>query len=236
MRGVFAITMLVAIAIAPLGLEGQMRGARPSASRPMGGFHGSFGGRAGPVGRPAFGGFAGPTAFHHPTGFNGFVGFHNGFFFPHQFHHRFPFIQPWIIYYPYYPIYSSPYYGGFYGGSYYQASDEQPATSGNVDYQLGAEIGSLKEEVARLRDEITAREQARPPAPQTRSYVEEEKPPTTTLVFRDGHRSEIQNYAIVGQTLWVFTEARAKKIPISELNIEATKNVNAARGVEVRFP
>jgi len=30
--------------------------------------------------------------------------------------------------------------------------------------------------------------------------IEENTP--TILVFRDGHRSEVRNYAIVGKTLW----------------------------------
>ena len=55
------------------------------------------------------------------------------------------------------------------------------------------------------------------------------------LVFRDGHRNQIQNYAVVGQTLWVFTEQRAQKIPISDLDLEATKKMNADRSVEFRL-
>jgi len=64
----------------------------------------------------------------------------------------------------------------------------------------------------------------------------EENVPSTILVFRDGHRSEVRNYAIVGQTLWVFTQQRARKIPVSDLDVEATKKVNAGRGVEVPLP
>jgi hypothetical protein len=37
------------------------------------------------------------------------------------------------------------------------------------------------------------------------------------LMFRDGHRSEVQNYGIVGLTLWVFTERHAKKYPVGDL-------------------
>jgi hypothetical protein len=64
--------------------------------------------------------------------------------------------------------------------------------------------------------------------------VEENAP--TILVFRDGHRSETRNYAIVGKTLWMFTELRARKIPMSDLDVEATRKVNGDRGVEVPLP
>ncbi len=58
----------------------------------------------------------------------------------------------------------------------------------------------------------------------------------TTLVFRDGHRETVQNYAIVGKTLWVFNETRAKKVPLSELDLSATKRDNEDRGVEFNIP
>jgi len=62
------------------------------------------------------------------------------------------------------------------------------------------------------------------------------KHPARFWVFRDGRRSEVRNYAIVGRTLWVFTEQQARKIPVSDLDVEATKKVNAGRGVEVPLP
>ena len=55
------------------------------------------------------------------------------------------------------------------------------------------------------------------------------------MVFRDGQRSEVQNFAVVGQTLWVFTVQGAQKIRISDLDVEATKEVNADRGIDFRL-
>jgi hypothetical protein len=37
----------------------------------------------------------------------------------------------------------------------------------------------------------------------------------------------------LGQTVWVFTEQRAWKIPISDLDLEATKKANANRDIEI---
>lgn len=72
-----------------------------------------------------------------------------------------------------------------------------------------------------------------PPGPREESS---EAMPATVLVFRDQHRQEIQNYAIVGQTLWTFAPQRTQKIPLSELDIPATQKANDERGVDFRLP
>jgi hypothetical protein len=130
-----------------------------------------------------------------------------------------------------YPVYTGPYDSE----PYYQVAGQTSATVADRESGLFSEIDRLRDEVRRLREGQVSREQARPAAVQPQPSVEE-KTPTTILVFRDGRRSEIQNYAIVGQTLWVFTERRAHKMPIADLDVEATKNVNDARGVEFRLP
>ncbi|HET9405919.1 MAG TPA: hypothetical protein VFO39_01650 [Candidatus Sulfotelmatobacter sp.] len=58
----------------------------------------------------------------------------------------------------------------------------------------------------------------------------------TVLVFRDQHQLEVQNYAIVGQTVWAFTPQRTQKIPLSNLDIPATTKANEDRGVDFRVP
>ena len=53
--------------------------------------------------------------------------------------------------------------------------------------------------------------------------------------FATGNR-KVQNYAIVGNTLWVFNERRTRKILLSELNVPATQKVNEERGIEFSVP
>ncbi len=61
--------------------------------------------------------------------------------------------------------------------------------------------------------------------------------PPTTLVFRDGKRMETQNYAIVGNTLWLMADnGHMQKVPLSELDREATLKSNEDRGVEFTVP
>lgn len=65
---------------------------------------------------------------------------------------------------------------------------------------------------------------------------EQTSDPSTVLVFRDQRHREIQNYAIVGSTLWNFTPQRTEKIPIAELDVPATIKANDERGVDFKLP
>lgn len=60
--------------------------------------------------------------------------------------------------------------------------------------------------------------------------------PTTILVFRDQHKQEVQNYAIVGQMLWTFAPQHTQKIPLTDLDIPATTKANDERGITFRVP
>ncbi len=77
----------------------------------------------------------------------------------------------------------------------------------------------------------------RPRDPQPREQARSEAAePATVLVFRDQRKQEVQNYAIVGQTLWSFSGPRTQKIPISDLDLAATAKANDARGVDFKVP
>jgi hypothetical protein len=60
--------------------------------------------------------------------------------------------------------------------------------------------------------------------------------PSTVIVFRDGHQVEVQNYAIVGDTLFDLTENRSHKILLVDLDLAATRKTNDERGVEFQVP
>jgi hypothetical protein len=60
--------------------------------------------------------------------------------------------------------------------------------------------------------------------------------PDTMLVFRDQHKQEVHNYAIIGQTLWNFAPQHTEKIPLSDLDLPATTKANEDRGVTFRIP
>ncbi len=66
--------------------------------------------------------------------------------------------------------------------------------------------------------------------------AQETKPGVPTiLVFRDGHQQEVTNYAIMGQTVYVF-DNRTKKIALADLDVPATVKANDDQGVEFQVP
>jgi hypothetical protein len=60
--------------------------------------------------------------------------------------------------------------------------------------------------------------------------------PPTVLIFRDQHKLEVRNYAIVGQNLWNFASPRTEKIPLADLDLAATTKANDERGLAFRVP
>jgi hypothetical protein len=60
--------------------------------------------------------------------------------------------------------------------------------------------------------------------------------PRTVLVFRDGHQLEVQNYAIVGATLFDVTPGHRGKIALAELDLAATAKENDNRGIDFHLP
>ena len=60
--------------------------------------------------------------------------------------------------------------------------------------------------------------------------------PATVLVYRDGHRAEVVNYAILGDALFDFDDERTRKIPLTDLDLTATAKANDLRGVDFKLP
>ena len=58
----------------------------------------------------------------------------------------------------------------------------------------------------------------------------------TLLVFRDGHKLEVGNYAILGATLFDLTPGHPRKVALADLDLEATRQQNDDRGVAFQLP
>ncbi len=58
----------------------------------------------------------------------------------------------------------------------------------------------------------------------------------TVFVFRNGRQFTATDYAIFGNTLWIFGNQTAKQIPLSLLNLAASKKLNDQRGVNFVLP
>jgi len=207
----------------------------PVWSQMHGGGHGMSAGR---------GGFAphGSMSFGRGSGFGsrGGAGFHNfgrpffpnRGFFPGHIHNRFSFsagfFYPFAYSYPYYYgggySYPPPYYYSYPPDSGYDSSSDEERR------RLSYEVERLNDEVERLRDREEARSR-----PQDRVAQRDIRPNTTMLVFKDKHTEEVQNYAVVGETVWIFNEQKARKFPLSDIDLPATTRLNDERGVDFRL-
>lgn len=58
----------------------------------------------------------------------------------------------------------------------------------------------------------------------------------TLLVFKDGHKLEVGNYAILGATLFDLTPGHPRKIALTDLDLGATRQQNEDRGVIFQLP
>ena len=142
----------------------------------------------------------------------------------------------------------------FYGGYYYAPSDYyvmDPGVDDTMEEQYAQPGPTIFDSHG-----VSGRDYARPePRPQDdyRSDLKRERDrepeqstqqplqpvadqPQTVLVFKDGHRQEIANYAIVGATLYDLSDGRTKKVGLAELDLTATVKQNDERGVDFKLP
>ncbi len=132
--------------------------------------------------------------------------------------------------YGYYP------YLGWYGWDFDSADDHARDSyadsynqSGPVadsdDSGLRGDVQTLSGKIDRLQSDVEARNRPKP-----------DEEPATALVFRDQHVEEVRNYAISGGVLWVLNQQAAKKIPLTDLDLDATARMNDDRGVDFQVP
>ena len=88
----------------------------------------------------------------------------------------------------------------------------------------------------------TSRKVARRPAEpladsaSQRDRAAEPEAPATVLVFLDGRRKDVKNYAIVAEFFYDLSDRLPKKILLADLNLDATIAANEERGIDFRLP
>jgi hypothetical protein len=158
--------------------------------------------------------------------------------------HRFgtPFFRRYAYGYPgfyagYYSPYYSPFYWDWYGSSYDSSNTDyaQQQTARQID-QLSAEVERLREE----REDAQAKADYRQvpvaavPRPPAEAKLDSDLP--VVLVFLDKRIQEINNYAVLNETLVVFDGTRSKRIPLADVDLAATMKLNDERGVDFQIP
>jgi len=142
--------------------------------------------------------------------------------------------------YPWAYGYYDPYLWWDSGSSGYQNYDEDyerdRAIANEMNQQSLEQQQMLRQEEADGDQDLYSRNSRNSdPAPSESQQGTPILPPTV-LVFRDQHKEEIGNYAIVGQTLWNFAPQHTEKIPLSNLDLPATTKANDDRGLTFRVP
>lgn len=232
-------------------------GAPPSVTSPGFGGHTGFNGVPPSVTSVGFGGrqFNGPPP-SVTSITNGFVQRPVGVRPPlappperHRHHHDHE-----IVYYPYYIPYfpvMDPYaYGG-------PAAEQPTGDAEDQDqYQGGPTIFDRRGSGEKARNDYAddpppAAMPKRPPERETRVEVPDPpddppaarpmpspvtNQPNTILVFKDGHKQEVSNYAIVGANLFDLTPGHRLKIALADLDVVATQKANEAQGVDFTLP
>ncbi|HLY62123.1 MAG TPA: hypothetical protein VKV95_15385 [Terriglobia bacterium] len=117
----------------------------------------------------------------------------------------------------------------------YSQTEETPPAPTEAENSIANQVQALTDEVETLREEEASRRDL-PPREAEPSNSDAEKPLKTVLVYRDGHQSEVQDYAILGKTLWIFAGQTTKKIALADLDLDSTKKMNDDRGVDFVSP
>lgn len=107
---------------------------------------------------------------------------------------------------------------------YYDDDDDDRYGEHNLDSRKRrAPVAPAAEEPAKP---VAAASAPEPPKPQ----------PKTVLIFHDGHKVEIQNYAISGTTLYNLSESGPHQIALDDLDLAATTKANNERGIVFHLP
>ncbi|MBZ5658082.1 MAG: hypothetical protein LAO56_22705 [Acidobacteriia bacterium] len=239
------LSLLVLLLAAVASVQAQIHGTPPSVT--SFGFGGNFNPAPGvPASVTSLGpnGFGngpldccfGQFLFDNHQGFGGRRGHDNHSGFGEQRghdHHRFPVGISVPVYVPYavpYPV-------------AYNDQDTADDESVDVDYTSSHGVPRVYDRGPWYHDAAESRQAPREAAPKAGAAPPtpaEPEPvvaqPNTVLIFKDGHRSEVQNYAIVGNTLFDFAEGRSRKILLADLDLPATQKANDDRGVDFHVP
>ncbi len=118
------------------------------------------------------------------------------------------------------------------------ANDDAGADDSDANYQGGPTIFDRRGSGA--ASYIPPVEDVPPPHSVQDAYAApaDPDPPQvpTLLVFKDGHKVEVGNYAIVGATLFDLTPGHPRKVALADLDLDATRQQNDDRGVVFQLP
>jgi hypothetical protein len=141
---------------------------------------------------------------------------------------------------PHHRVYGSvwavPYYP--YDSGYYGSDDSASSAPDNDQYNGGPTIFDRRGSGTPRPPESYASSNFAPsPNDGAAESSSSDSPQAETLlVFKDGHQVEIENYAIVGSTLYDLSAGQRHKIALSDLDLASTTKQNDERGIDFKLP
>jgi hypothetical protein len=149
-------------------------------------------------------------------------------------------------------VYAYPYFIPYYPAMGAYGYDDQPADDAQVEdpeeYQGGPTIFDRRGSGSYADDFVSERPKARVPRPPDPPAVASNDPapdppaapisrePDTILIFKDGHKVQVGNYAIVGSNLFDLTPGHRQKVALADLDVNATQKANDDQGVDFKLP
>jgi hypothetical protein len=116
--------------------------------------------------------------------------------------------------------------------------NDDSADGSDPNYQGGPSIldrraSGAASRIPQVRDASRSRDDQNVEEP-----VADPEPPQepTLLIFKDGRKLELTNYAIIGTTLFDLTPGHPRRVALADLDLEATRKQNDDRGVTFQLP
>jgi hypothetical protein len=112
-----------------------------------------------------------------------------------------------------------------------QPAEESAAPESAPDNSLANQVANLTDEVEELRQQPESRESPSTPEAEPQPVFEERSVPAV-FVYRDGQQVEARDYAVLGETLWIYEDGATRKIPLAWLDLDQTRKLNDERGID----
>jgi hypothetical protein len=158
-------------------------------------------------------------------------------------------VYPYFV--PYYPVVDPYAYGGpdvtqGAGMEGEDAQEQDQYEGGPTIFDRRGSGATYPNDYARQDAKVSVPKPPAPapdPAPQASIAVATVQPPApvasqpnTILIFKDGHKQEVSNYAIVGANLFDLTPGRRQRIALGDLDLPATQKANDDLGIDFKLP
>ena len=164
---------------------------------------------------------------------------------PEHNHRRHDHVYAYPYFVPYYPVMDPYAYGGPEEDQAYSDQEDESQYRGGptVFDRRGNGTSAIQDPPKQRAAHVVPRPPESDPDPPEDAAAKQPAlapaiavEPNTVLVFKDGHKQEVGNYAIVGSNLFDLTPGHRQKISLADLDVAATEKANDDNGVDFKMP